>query len=723
MGEATLVTRLEASADVPLAAPAVWEALLDGTRWPDWLSAGDPPARAWRRHGILPRLDAVTEFRGNARQPEPVPSVGDMRQETAVVGVPFGFGARRITWRTVVTDVEFGRTLECESPSVGGYLMEWRLRLTVLPTGIQPLPSWFTLGANPVPPTDGPRVNERTRDAGSRVHVQLSYRPAGLFSRMYNRLRLRSILKERLGSWLSGLTHSLTLLADLESRAVGEPIRYMPEPPRPPRPSPTNRPPEPVRTPRQLPAGIAQRLASRAEARPVPTPQPSRQSPVAGMAVASGGGIVPPSTQTPATRAPDGPQRRQASGALGMETRARAGGPGGNSDSALATPPLSPGYGRFPTPILSPVATGARSRDQATTGWGSVSGTSAIATLELPDAPAVSSATAIRPVVNTPLLVVRTAQEAAYGELVATVIATTSPGAPDPNPSPLTATRIASPAPSPAGGLDAGFSTLVDPQPSSVRGLGNDQPWGEGVSAGGHVDHAGPFSRPIAPDRDAIRSAEISHAPRADTALNISVEVADEDETAWAEDKPANLAASTSSDVMSGVIAEVIARAMTLAPVVRIVADCNRPDPPLAPPHHPLMERRFAWPSHHSSVATRFASLANSEETPSPPQATISDASTQSLLDGTPAASLHRAPEGDAGVAETSLLLRADDAGAHATARDFMAWMSRNPGAVDGTAIAGFVRGALSTTEAVSFPVPVPPRPLGAAGNPASADA
>ena len=29
MGEATLVTRLEASADVPLAAPAVWEALLD----------------------------------------------------------------------------------------------------------------------------------------------------------------------------------------------------------------------------------------------------------------------------------------------------------------------------------------------------------------------------------------------------------------------------------------------------------------------------------------------------------------------------------------------------------------------------------------------------------------------------------------------------------------------------------------------------------------------
>ncbi|NBT20432.1 MAG: hypothetical protein EBT00_16925 [Proteobacteria bacterium] len=62
MGEATLVTRLEASADVPLAAPAVWEALLDGTRWPDWLAAGDPPARAWRRHGILPRLDAVTAF-------------------------------------------------------------------------------------------------------------------------------------------------------------------------------------------------------------------------------------------------------------------------------------------------------------------------------------------------------------------------------------------------------------------------------------------------------------------------------------------------------------------------------------------------------------------------------------------------------------------------------------------------------------------------------------
>ncbi|NBX46986.1 MAG: hypothetical protein EBT22_07295, partial [Chloroflexi bacterium] len=131
MGEATLVTRLEASADVPLAAPAVWEALLDGTRWPDWLSAGDPPARAWRRHGTLPRLDAVTGFRGNSLQPDPVPSVGDMRQETAVVGVPFGFGARRITWRTVVTDVEFGRTLECESPSVGGYLLEWRLRLTV----------------------------------------------------------------------------------------------------------------------------------------------------------------------------------------------------------------------------------------------------------------------------------------------------------------------------------------------------------------------------------------------------------------------------------------------------------------------------------------------------------------------------------------------------------------------------------------------------------------
>ena len=646
MGEATLVTRLEASADVPLAAPAVWEALLDGTRWPDWLSAGDPPARAWRRHGILPRLDAVTAFRGNARQPEPVPSVGDMRQETAVVGVPFGFGARRITWRTVVTDVEFGRTLECESPSVGGYLLEWRLRLTVLPTGIQPLPSWFTLGVNPVSPSNGPRVNERERETGSRVHVQLSYRPAGLFSRMYNRMRLRSVLHERLGSWLSGLTHSLTLLADLESRALGEPIRYVPEPPRPPRPAPdaprpTRTVPEATRPPRQLPAEIAQRLASRAESRPAPAPQPGRQAPVPGMAIASGGGISPPPTQTPAPRAPDVPQRRQASGGLGMETRIRAEGPGGTIAVGRARP-------------------SAASVDQAPTGWGAVSGTSAIATLERPvEARAETSQAEILPVVDAPLLVVPTAEEAAYDELVATVIATTSPDV------------IA---------LDCIPEPMVEPPPLSLREEGHDQSSGEAVVADGHIVDLAP-------------SAEMPHDPL-DMATANFVEIADHHVMDWGEEPPASRGTSSSSDVMSGVIAEVIARAMTLAPVVRIGDLRAELETPLATDGTQLL-----------------------------PQSAVLNPWPELFFQATPFASTVRLLGDDSGVAETSLLLRADDSGAQTTARGFMAWMSRNPGAVDGATVTGFIEGAVSGTEVVILPVPVPPRPLGESDSPASADA
>ena len=645
MGEATLVTRLEASADVPLAAPAVWEALLDGTRWPDWLSAGDPPARAWRRHGILPRLDAVTAFRGNARQPEPVPSVGDMRQETAVVGVPFGFGARRITWRTVVTDVEFGRTLECESPSVGGYLLEWRLRLTVLPTGIQPLPSWFTLGVNPVSPADGPRVNERERETGSRVHAQLSYRPAGLFSRMYNRMRLRSVLRERLGSWLSGLTHSLTLLSDLESRALGEPIRYIPEPPRPPRPAPdvprtTRTAPDATRPPRQLPAEIAQRLASRAEPRPGQSPQPGRQSPVAGMSIASAGGMVPPPTQPPAPRAPDAPQRRQASGGLGMETRIRAEGPGGTVAVGRARP-------------------SDQSVHQSSSEWGAVSGTSAIATLARPvEAPTEASQVEIRPVVETPLLVVPTAEETAYDELVATVIATTSP---DVIP------------------LDSITEPDVEVPPLSLYAEVQDWSTSESLVADAHsVDLAPSVEMPLDP---------------LDMATANFVEVADHDVMDWGEEAQAIRGTSTSSDMMSGVIAEVIARAMTLAPVVRI-GDLG---PELGTP------------------------LANggTKELPGP---AILDSSSEEFLRPTPYASTDSELGEDSGRAETSLLLRSDHAGAPTTARDFMAWMSRNPAAVDVATIAGFIEGAVSARAAVSLPVPVPPRPSGDAGGAATSD-
>ena len=673
MGEATLVTRLEASADVPLAAPAVWEALLDGTRWPDWLSAGDPPARAWRRHGTLPRLDAVTAFRGNSLQPDPVPSVGDMRQETAVVGVPFGFGARRITWRTVVTDVEFGRTLECESPSVGGYLLEWRLRLTVLPTGIQPLPSWFTLGVNPVSPADGPRVNERERETGSRVHVQLSYRPAGLFSRMYNRMRLRSVLKERLGSWLSGLTHSLTLLSDLESRALGEPIRYVPEPPRPPRPAPdvprtTRTAPDTTRPPRQLPAEIAQRLASRAEPRPGQGPQPGRQSPVAGMSIASGGGMVPPPAQPPAPRAPDAPQRRQASGGLGMETRIRAEGPGGTVAIGRARP-------------------SDESVDQSSSEWGAVSGTSAIATLVRPvEAPTEASQVEIRPVVETPLLLVPTAEEITYDELVATIIATTSP---DVIP------------------LDSITEPDVEVPSVFLDAEVQDRPASESLMADVRsVDLSPSVEMPHDPHHPSP-SPPCFYTLRSDLATANFVEVANHDVMDWGEETPASRGTSTSSDVMSAVIAEVVARAMTLAPVVRI-GDLG-----------PKLEKPLANDG--------------TQELPGP---AILGSSSEEFLRPTPSTSAGSELGEDPGRAETSLALRADHAGAPTTVRDFMAWMSkrsldksggvvvgRNPAALDVSPVAGLSEGAVSAWEAVSLPVPVPPRPSGDADGPATSDA
>lgn len=288
------------------------------------------------------------------------------------------------------------------------------------------------------------------------------------------------------------------------------------------------------------------------------------------------------------------------------------------------------------------------SADQGTTGWGAVSGTSAIATLERPgESPAKASYPDIRPVIDNPLLLVPTAEEIAYDDLVATVIATTSPD---------------------ALAQDPITTTIVDLAPSSLRGQSNDQPWGEVVVAGGHVD-------------DPARTDETAHDPSGMAMENVVV-VADQAAMGWGEEPPANLVTSTASDVMSGVIAEVIARAMILAPVVRI-----------------------------GDLRTGSGTPLANDDTPTPPRPAPPDVSTLCL------------PAPDQGVAETCLLLRTEDADAPTTARAFLAWMSRNPGAVDGATVAGFIEDAVSATDVVNLPVPVPPRPRGETGSPASTDA
>ena len=227
MVESPQMTRLEASADVPLAPRAVWAAILDGSRWPDWMASGDVRG-SWA--GASPRLtlDHVTPFfRPSGGREGATCAVGDIRQESAVVSRPFGLGARRVEWHSIVTDIDDGHSIEIASPAVGG-LREWRLRVNILPTGVQPLPSWFRL-APPIDRGDGVRHNERDQVESTRVRAILTYRPVGVLSRLLDRVSLRSMVQARLEAWIAGLARSLSILSDLESRAVSEPIRYMPD--------------------------------------------------------------------------------------------------------------------------------------------------------------------------------------------------------------------------------------------------------------------------------------------------------------------------------------------------------------------------------------------------------------------------------------------------------------------------------------------------------------
>jgi len=152
------------------------------------------------------------------------------------------------------------------------------------------------------------------------------------------------------------------------------------------------------------------------------------------------------------------------------------------------------------------------------------------------------------------------------------------------------------------------------------------------------------------------------------------------------------------------VIAEVIARAMTLAPVVRIGDLGPEPGTPLA-----------------------------NDGTQGLPAPAILVSASEEFLQPNPSTSTYGELGEDRGHAETSLLLRADRAGAPTTVRDFIAWMSkrsvdksggvgRNPAAVDAATLAGFSEGAVSAREAVILPVPVPPRPSGDAGGPGASD-
>ncbi|NDF96743.1 MAG: hypothetical protein EB107_13055 [Proteobacteria bacterium] len=265
---------------------------------------------------------------------------------------------------------------------------------------------------------------------------------------------------------------------------------------------------------------------------------------------------------------------------------------------------------------------------------------------------------------------VPTAEETAYEELVATVIATTSP---DVVP------------------LDSIMEPDVEVPPVSLDAEVQDRWTSESLVAD---DHGG----------DLAPSVETPHDPH-DMATANFVEVADHDVMDCGQALPVSRGTSASSDVMSGLIAEVIARAMTLAPVIRT-----------NPGREP---------------GTQLDNDGN-HELPGP---AILDTSSEESLRPPPSTSTYGELGEDRGHAETSLPLRADRAGAPTTVRDFMAWMSkrsvdksggvvvgRNPAAVDAATLAGFSEGAVSAREAVTLPVPVPPRPSSDAGGPGASD-
>ncbi|NDG99057.1 MAG: hypothetical protein EBY11_14105 [Proteobacteria bacterium] len=204
-----------------------------------------------------------------------------------------------------------------------------------------------------------------------------------------------------------------------------------------------------------------------------------------------------------------------------METRVRAEGPGGT---------IAIGRG----------GSGDQSVHQSSPEWGAVSGTSAIATLVRPVEAPTEALQSKRPlVVEAPLLVVATAAETAYDELVATVIATTSP---DVIPS------------------DSIMEPDVEVPPDSPDPEVQDRWTSESLMAG-------------ALGIDPAPSVEMPHDPL-DMATANFVEVADHDVMDCGQALPVSRGTSASSDVMSGLIAEVIARASSIR---RPKSLCGRP--------------------------------------------------------------------------------------------------------------------------------------------------
>ncbi len=198
------LTQIEAVTVVPAEGSAVWHALLNHTSWSGW----EDTRGTLRLEDIQPLVDPEriiapdaldagspdANALGGAEGPagplagapaSPVIRVGDRRRCTAVVlGAPL-LRRRRVTWDEHVSDVDEQRTIELEALDRGGAIRRWRLRF------------WLIAQA----------------DGQTRLRCRLTYRPATLGGRLFDRLVLRPRLTRAADEWLTSIASSLGAVA------------------------------------------------------------------------------------------------------------------------------------------------------------------------------------------------------------------------------------------------------------------------------------------------------------------------------------------------------------------------------------------------------------------------------------------------------------------------------------------------------------------------------
>ena len=173
------MTRIEAEATIPAGRAAIWEALVDHERWPEW----------HRSAGGAVRLEQVELLSGAPG------AVGARRRCTARFTVRPAPGARTAVWTEFISDVTPGWSMELESSDGPGAFERHSMRLTLLPR----------------------------QDGQTRLRWRVTYQPRSLAARLLDRLFIRRAIARCLEGALAGLAEAVAGPATAPEAATPEP--------------------------------------------------------------------------------------------------------------------------------------------------------------------------------------------------------------------------------------------------------------------------------------------------------------------------------------------------------------------------------------------------------------------------------------------------------------------------------------------------------------------